>query len=854
MEQTNPELQLAAEFIAETDCSIFLTGKAGTGKTTFLQQLTRNPAKRLIVTAPTGVAAINAGGVTLHSFFQLPFGPFVPGSEAHADNRRKRFSKEKQNIIKSLDLLIIDEISMVRADMLDAVDAVLQRYRRSNAPFGGVQLLLIGDLHQLSPVVKESERPLLAQWYPSPYFFASKALAQTRLVTIELQHIYRQSDPVFIELLNGIRDNSIDAQGLERLNRRYLGEQAAPDSQGAITLCTHNRQADALNAEQLRGLPHSSHRFAAEIEGEFPEQAQPTAPLLELKRDAQVMFIRNDPSAEKRFFNGKIGTVIRIDNDSIMVRCPDDEQPIAVKPATWENIQYTLDQEAGEIREKKIGSFAQYPLKLAWAITIHKSQGLTFDRAIIDARAAFTHGQIYVALSRCRSLEGITLSSPLAATTMETDSAVRHFLEQAQAAGLGRSYLEAEKVGYQQRLLLACFDFQQLGLALGQWLGLLSRHGQQLQISGLEDPDGFAAPVREELCTVGANFLRQLQGLFQESLPPARDPLILERLSKASAYFQDKLASRLLTPLGRVRVESDNRELSKRLEQALQRLEGEGVVKLAAVSSCGQGFSPEQYLRSISRAEIQAAARKKTRKEKAPLYTVDDVAHPQLFADLQQWRTDKAREEGRAPYQVLHLKTLVQLAVHLPISLAGLKEVKGIGERLAQRYGRELIEMVREYRREHGVDEVVLPVPVQQSLEQSLVEAGAGGGGVKPAKKGEQTGKPAKGRTREISLELFEQGLSVAEIAEQRSLVPSTIEGHLAFFVEQGRLDVGRLVGAERLEAIQAALEAVGEQGFGRVREQLGGDYSYGEIKLVQAHLKQPQPQPPEAASAGSDD
>ena len=306
----NPELHLADEYLQYTSCNVFLTGKAGTGKTTFLKNFKKHSPKRMVVTAPTGVAAINAGGVTLHSFFQMPFGPFVPGSEAHSQSKQRRFNKEKINLIKSLDLLVIDEISMVRADLLDGVDAVLQRYRRSNLPFGGVQLLMIGDLHQLSPVVKDAEWRLLKPYYDSAYFFSSNSLRKTELYTIELKHIYRQSDSRFINLLNSVRDNNLDESGIKALNKRFDPNFSPGDKEGYITLCTHNRKADGINISKLHGVRNKRHTFDAEVEGDFPEHTFPTQATLELKIGAQVMFVKNDPSPDKRYFNGKIGEII----------------------------------------------------------------------------------------------------------------------------------------------------------------------------------------------------------------------------------------------------------------------------------------------------------------------------------------------------------------------------------------------------------------------------------------------------------------------------------------------------------------------------------------------------------------
>lgn len=429
----NPELELARRFVERTATSVFLTGKAGTGKTTFLRELRARSPKRMIVLAPTGVAAINAGGVTIHSFFQLAFAPYVPESERGIapDRPREavRFSRQKIAIIKSIDLLVIDEISMVRADVLDAVSDVLRRFRDRRKPFGGVQLLLIGDVRQLAPVVRDEEWALLRTFYDSPFFFDSKALKQTDYVGIELQRVYRQSDGRFVELLNRVRDGRVDRNVLDELNRRYVPGFRPGDDEGYITLTSHNHTADAINERRLAELDAPSHTFEAEIEGAFPEYLYPTHPSLMLKKGAQVMFVKNDPSPEKRYYNGRIGTVTALDENRVEVLPRGESVPIAVEPAEWTNAKYVIDPDSKEISERIEGRFVQYPLRTAWAITIHKSQGLTFDRAVIDAAASFSHGQVYVALSRCRSLDGLVLSSPLDERCIVGDPTVQGFCE-----------------------------------------------------------------------------------------------------------------------------------------------------------------------------------------------------------------------------------------------------------------------------------------------------------------------------------------------------------------------------------------------------------------------------------------
>ena len=390
--EKNQELRNAWDFVEHTGISIFLTGKAGTGKTTFLRTLKERSNKRNIIVAPTGVAAINAGGMTIHSFFQLPLSPFVPNSNI---KNRFDYSKEKRKIMRTLDLLIIDEISMVRADVLDAIDSVLRRFREPNKPFGGVQLLMIGDLQQLTPVVTPEEEELLKHYYETPYFFGSKALCSISYVTIELTHVYRQQDDTFISLLNNIREGKTTATDLQRLNERYNPAFQPKNGSDYIRLTTHNRMAESYNEEQLRNLPTKAYTFSAETDGNFPEYNYPTDFNLTLKVGAQVMFIRNDNNG--RYYNGRIGHITHVDNKKIAVLCPGDVEEFEVEIETWENTKYTLNEKTKQIEAEVQGSFKQYPLRLAWAITIHKSQGLTFEHAIIDAQASFASGQVYVA-------------------------------------------------------------------------------------------------------------------------------------------------------------------------------------------------------------------------------------------------------------------------------------------------------------------------------------------------------------------------------------------------------------------------------------------------------------------------
>lgn len=427
----NEQAQRAGYFVNNTDMSVFLTGKAGTGKTTFLRQLVCSTFKRHVVLAPTGVAAINAQGVTIHSFFQLPLDPYLPDvpelvTEYQMSKGKRSMGKNKLNIIRSLDLLIIDEISMVRADLLDAVDAALRRYRRSSLPFGGVQLLMIGDIHQLAPVVTDSERPYLEQVYPSPFFFHSKALQKMRYVVIQFSKVFRQQDQRLLYILNHIRDNHYSDEVMSLLNQRYDPSLSLADAD-AIRLTTHNHQADTINRDRLARLKGSSCLFRAEVEGDFPASMYPVDLELSLKEGARVMFVKNDVSFDKRYYNGMLATVVRVDGNEQLTVVSDSGDELEVSPVSWENVKYELDDSDGQIRQNVTGVFRQIPLRLAWAVTIHKAQGLTFDNVIVDAASAFAYGQVYVALSRCRTLQGLHLASPISSSCLRHDFHVDSF-------------------------------------------------------------------------------------------------------------------------------------------------------------------------------------------------------------------------------------------------------------------------------------------------------------------------------------------------------------------------------------------------------------------------------------------
>jgi len=818
----NPELDLAEDFVEYTGSHIFLTGKAGTGKTTFLHKLKKNTAKRMIITAPTGVAAINAGGVTLHSFFQLPFGPFIPGSEAYEQNRRRsfRFSKEKKRIIKSLDLLVIDEISMVRADLLDSVDAVLRHNRRNEQPFGGVQLLMIGDLHQLSPVAKQDEWQLLKQYYESVYFFSSHALDPAELVVIELQHIYRQCDARFIDLLNRVRNNRLDAASIGVVNQRYIENFTPEKDEGFITLTTHNKSADSINKSRLSALDGKEYCFDAQVSGEFPAHTYPTPGRLVLKTGAQVMFLRNDMSIEKRYYNGKIGKVKTIAGRQIRVTCPGESEDLLVEAVEWENIKYKVDEDNKEIKEDIIGKFKQFPLKLAWAITIHKSQGLTFDRAVIDAESAFAHGQVYVALSRCKTLEGMVLSAPIPSRGIETDASVLNFVEKARQNLPSENRLQAAKISYQQQLLLECFDFQLLQNRLKYLVRLLAGNARLVQISGVTDVVRLQELAEKQIFRVSEKFKQQLRTIFVQQSLPESDAYILERIGKASKWFQDQFSLICDDLVQNFQMETDNKEIGKKIGNALNNLKQEILVKLAGIKSCEKGFSAPNYLRAISRAEL-AFIPEKGKKPQPPDYSEADIEHPELFRQFKDWRSRIAREQGLAHFQVLHQRVLIQIVVNLPDNRTHLKNIRGVGKKTIEKYGDDILALVVGYRKKHEIDRVKLPNVKDDAAENTSSE------------------KPATGsNTRKISFGMFNKGLSLARIAKERGLVESTIQGHLSFFVEKGELDINRLLSPEKQKSIESALARSTGNSLKVIKQELGDRYTYGDIKLVLAHQK----------------
>lgn len=711
--QDNPLFSTAADFVNNTSRHIFLTGKAGTGKTTFLKYIRENTRKRCVVVAPTGVAAINAGGVTMHSFFQLPLGPFLPITHKLANDgvtdqytlfKNIRVSEEKREIFRDLELLIIDEISMVRCDMLDATDAILRYFRKMpNTPFGGVQVLYIGDLFQLPPVMPDSQWAVLREYYQSPFFFHSKAVGQAPPVYIELKKIYRQSQQKFIDILNRIRNAEATSEDLMVLNDRRHAE-PDPDSK-YITLTTHNHKADRINAEELKKLAGKTFEFKGVVEGDFPDKTLPTDPVLQLKEGAQVMFIRNDKSEDRRYYNGKIATIKRIDKEGIRVVLADSEEELLLEQETWNNIRYSYNQQEESINEEKLGSFTQFPIRLAWAITIHKSQGLTFQNAIIDAGESFAPGQVYVALSRCTSLDGLIIRSPISHSSISTDPLVLEFAtRETGESELGR-ILEKEKLDFQHMQLTKTFDLQKLV----DTIAVFVQYVQGKQLPDTQKAVHIARTIlheAQELQNISIKFQQQIRNLLDSD----QTEKLHERLKKAVEYFSTSLTGQLLQPLEK---HADSLKSAKKVRQYLKRV--------------------RQLRNSIAR-------------------TINAIRQIR-FGDL-VFNGDAA-------------------------------------------------------------EVAISDVDVRQ-----------------------RKAKVEKGSSLRETLALLKTGMKPHKIAETRRLALSTIEAHMTQLIKSGDIDIHQCMEESRIANIESVIREFQAESVQPVKQKLGDDFSYGEIRAVMTHMQ----------------
>jgi energy-coupling factor transporter ATP-binding protein EcfA2 len=761
----NPEMAgpaaLAARFVNYTSKHIFLTGKAGTGKTTFLKSLTALTHKKTVIAAPTGIAAINAAGVTIHSLFQLPFGTYLPKTpSADGDHYNQQYNTpksivrhlnmtaSKRKVLVDMELLIIDEVSMLRADLLDAIDMVLRYIRRNNhESFGGVQVLFIGDLHQLPPVVKSTEWNLLGQFYNSAYFFDAHVLKQHPPVYIELEKIYRQADDVFINLLNNLRNSTVTKDDLSLLEQHYKADFKPGLTEKYITLTTHNNKADTLNRQSLDELKGVSFLYKAKIEDDFSDYAFPADDILELKLNAQVMFIKNDPTGEQRFFNGKIATVTALKTDAIEVLPEGSTQKIILEKYTWKNIKYTTDKISGEIQEDLVGTFTQYPLKLAWAITVHKSQGLTFDKAIIDLGNAFAPGQIYVALSRLRSLDGLVLTSLITGSGIRQDQNVSFFSNNKQGPDQLQEQVQRDTEAFVKSYLLQCFDLAPLDNMVYEHV---HSYTKDIHKSAKQKHHKWAEKLLKSIIEVRSNaskFLSQITRLSQDnSIDGMRQ--LLERVKAAEVYF---------TPL-----------LNGFSEHIFERME---LVK--------QDKQVLEFLAELLEMEAQFYERFKKMKKA-----------PALLASILEKKDFKRSD----------VEKLINVAAR--------------SERMSKVF---------------AMDGTIDFTQKKSSRSKSTAGKKAGSG-------------IPKIDTKEVTLGMFNEGKTAGRIAVDRKMTAGTIEAHLAHYVALGEISAKKIIGQVKLEKILKTIKDLKTLKLNELREKLGRDYSFSEIKIgIAAHFAEGQ-------------
>ena len=798
--EINKEMQLAKKLIETTNENVFLTGNAGTGKTTFLNLLRTQTAKRMVVLAPTGVAAINAKGQTIHSFFQLPFTPFLPEYK----KEKGQIKKDKINIFRTIDLLVIDEISMVRADLLDAIDDRLREYRKQKySPFGGVQCLFIGDLQQLPPVVRDEDWALMQKHYSTPFFFSSKALQESSYVTIELKKIYRQADEKFISILNEVRNNHLSMESLNELNKHYLPEYEPKE--GEIFLTTHNKIADAFNEKKLNELEEESNIYNAIIKDKFPESMYPVDESLELKIGAQVMFTRNN--REANYYNGKIGTIIDLSEHKITIKCKEDAFPIVAERETWENTEIKIDKESKDQYEEVVGSFSQFPLRLAWAITIHKSQGLTFDRAIIDAIASFSHGQVYVALSRCKSLDGMVLKSPIKLESIITDLNVTRYMqyEGERAANIEEALPQLQK-RYLIVLLNEMFDFTDIHQIFGRVFNM-AQTGNPLHNLMPKLCDLVSAEYKSltsEIVDVANKFRNQYTALVDAASNIYTDEHLQQRIKAAVGYFLGKLAD-IDIDIYNEDIELDNRSV----EDAYNAQTAE-FVKLVRIKTALLSVFKEQPFTTTSFLEARAKATldiEMGKLERTKAYMTVAGVDPVLQHRLTIWRSDKA--DGGPLAYVMSMKTLQEIAARLPKSTEDMKTIPGLGTKRITKYGDEIVKIVRQFIADKRDDKLT-------DEEKELMTKASS-----KKTKSSKSSKSSEPDTYQKTLILFKEGKSIQEIVDERSLSLGTIENHLTKLVYNCELKAEDVINESHLNMIDKILSKKTEISIHDLRKEI---------------------------------
>jgi PIF1-like helicase/Helix-turn-helix domain/HRDC domain/Helicase len=815
--ERNEIFDLAYRFVTETSENIFITGKAGTGKTTFLKYLKENASKNIVVAAPTGVAAINAGGVTLHSLFQLPFHPFLP-TRNHKDEllAKIRYNKQRQQLLRKMELLVIDEISMVRCDVMDAIDTILRSIRRNyDTPFGGVQLLCIGDLHQLPPVAQNHEWSILQEYYTTPFFFDSLSIKEQMPLLIELNKIYRQKEDSFVRLLNKVRNNQMNADDFEDLHMRYDPLFSPKPGEKYITLTSHNKQAAEINQNKIENLFTPAFTFKAEIEEDFPEHVFPAEAELLLKEGAQVMFLKNDIVA-KRYFNGKIGVVKLLQKDKITVDC--DGIEIEVSKETWENTRYTLNRTDGKLEQETLGTFTQYPLRLAWAITIHKSQGLTFEKVMIDAGASFSSGQVYVALSRCTSLEGIVLLSKLSSTTLfSNDHVIKGQQSLTHKGSLADRFTGARQV-FTQQLISEIFSFNDVEIGIALLLHHITQQQDKLNPESLPWIENIKQHFIADK-SVGLKFIDVVSSIMKDEPVIENNAAAQKRISDAANHFVPKFSA-YQHSLQNHPLVTEHKEVANIINEQLQQLALALHSVIYYLQYCKQPFSVTTFLQHKLKYALPKINLTSYASGKKEVYT--DVANTELYNTLKRWRDMMVQEENVAIYMVANQATLKEIATYLPLTKKDLLQIGGFGKAKVDKYGDDIIEAVQEFCTRNNIETNMASLPSKTSKEKATKEKNA----------------VAKTDTKTISFNLYKEGKSIAAIAAERNLTAGSIESHLIPFILDGEIEINELVSTKRQKLILDAVAIHGVLSHKTLIENLPADFTYGEIKMVLAAQK----------------
>lgn len=811
MESPSPIYEIANNFAILTALPLFITGNAGTGKTTFLRKLRESTPKKMVIAAPTGVAAINAGGSTLHSLFQLPFTPFVPTVEGRSNLLKKlRLTTTKRRTLQEIEILVIDEISMVRADILDEIDTILRSVRfKRDKPFGGVQVIFIGDLFQLPPVAIAQEWEVLAPYYQNPFFFSSKVIQEYPPIQIELDTVFRQTDKKFINLLSQVRHNKLTFEGFEMLKSRFYPDFKIDEHKDYIFLTTHNKKANSINAEELEKIEAPKHTYNAKIDGEFPQNLYPNSPILELKLGAKVMFIANGPN----YYNGKIGLISHISEDhSIFVKCINqqgEEEEIPVIYETWENIKYNVNPSTKNIEEKKIGSFEQIPLRLAWAITIHKSQGLTFDKICIDAEAAFSSGQVYVALSRCRSLEGIVLQSPIYRESLFTNHNVIEYSSNRKTEDVLKEILQVGILDYNAKILFDLFDFN---FAMGQ-----SNYLLEFLKKNSENFNAEVVPYHFDINksviyihNLSLRFQKELEKLIQSNNQEG----LKKRIKSACDYFAPQLAS-IIKQIEASPAQTFFLNYADDYNSILHTLFGEIFYRKFIIENIGEDFSTQHIFdlrQSFQLPKLPVNAYTSFDRPR-----VQRGKYPDLYNSLNALRYQLSEQNEVPIYLIMSNNALTEMATYLPLNNEDLMQISGIGAKKVEKYGTLFLEIITNYCQEHNL-----------SSEMGNIKK----------RKTTVTPKPTtvkKTPTHQISFDLYKTGKNIQEIAKIRNLTEGTIETHLCVHIASGELNISELFSKEEID-LATELFNLGES-LSSVFNTLEGNLTFGQLRMIRASI-----------------